>query len=429
MVALPGQFTGQCGYMFSPKWLRSLPSNPLRQGPLADPETAATPPTGKDAEPVSLGAFKFKSYQPGNGNSFDAVRNDDYWRKDEGLPYLDEVELVVAVDIDGRSNGLRSGQFNIMHTDNGDELAKYQKDKSFNQVTSDAFAETGYIMLNVAEGTNPTYAKLTGKDGTMDPKGQNAASPLLKVECRRALAEAIDLDRVVKERTAGIDKPANGPFPPGSIGYLQDSGYPKYDVKAAQADMDKCLAAIGKPAAEFTYNTTNDPFNVETNQLVISMWKDAFGDKVKTSVTPVEQGQYIGLALVGNFNAFAWRNHGGVDPDQQFVWWYSGLSSPIGQSAINFGRFQDPDIDKALLTQRTQADPAVRKAATEEINRSFGKNVWNLWNWWTTWGIPTNKKVHDVTNLTLPGSSEKIAPLISGHHGIAQIWCDGGKCS
>ena len=31
--------------------------------------------------------------------------------------------------------------------------------------------------------------------------------------------------------------------------------------------MDKCLAALGTDHIEFTFNTTNDPFNVETNKL------------------------------------------------------------------------------------------------------------------------------------------------------------------
>ena len=61
--------------------------------------------------------------------------------------------------------------------------------------------------------------------------------------------------------------------------------------------MDQCLAELGTDHIEFAFNTTNDPFNVETGTLVQSMWADAFGDKVKVTIAPIEQGQYIGLAL------------------------------------------------------------------------------------------------------------------------------------
>ena len=58
---------------------------------------------------------------------------------------------------------------------------------------------------------------------------------------------------------------------------------------------------------------------METNELVASMWKDAFGDEVDVSIEPIEQGQYIGLALAGAFQVQGWRNHAGVDPTEQ---WY-----------------------------------------------------------------------------------------------------------
>src|SRR5215218_1577281 len=139
--------------------------------------------------------------------------------------------------------------------------------------------------------------------GDTDPDGKNAGSPLLNVNCRRALAAAMDRDRISQERTAGLAPPANGPFPPGSVGYLEDTGYPKFDIDAAHAHMDECLGELGTDRIEFGFNTTNDPFNVETNGLVVSMWNDAFGDKVAATITPSEQGQYIGLALTGDFQA------------------------------------------------------------------------------------------------------------------------------
>ena len=37
---------------------------------------------------------------------------------------------------------------------------------------------------------------------------------------------------------------------------------------------------VGTESIEFTFNTTNDPFNVESNQLIVSMWQEAFGDQV-----------------------------------------------------------------------------------------------------------------------------------------------------
>ena len=99
-----------------------------------------------------------------------------------------------------------------MHTSNPDEIAAFFEDDGFESHVSDTFGETNYLMLNVAEGTNPT----TGKP--LDPQGTNADSPLLHLSCRKALAHAIDAERYNEERNAGLAKVANGPFPEGSIG-------------------------------------------------------------------------------------------------------------------------------------------------------------------------------------------------------------------
>jgi peptide/nickel transport system substrate-binding protein len=429
-VALPAYFGyGACGYMFSKDWLSSLPDVPHRSpnNPFYDAALAATPADGDPAAPIGLGAFKFESYEPGNGNSFRAVRNEDYWRGPNGitgenLPYLDAIEAVASVDIDSRANALRSGEFDIMHTANAETIAELMDDDSVETVTSDRYGETNYIMLNTAQGTN----LMTGAQ--IDPQGANADNPMLNLHCRRALAHGIDLDRLAEERGGGISTPANGPFPPGSRGYLEDSGYPAYDVDEAQAEMDTCLSDLGTESISFDFNTTNDPFNVETNTLIVSMWQEAFGDEVNANITPIEQGQYIGIALLGNFDVFAWRNHGGTDPDQQLLWWISAASAPIGQQALNFGRFSDEVIDENLITIRTNPDEDARTEAAENINKRFGEEVYNLWTSWTIWGISSQPYVNDQVLNTLPDGSKGIELAFAGRHQLNQIWCDNGEC-
>jgi peptide/nickel transport system substrate-binding protein len=423
-VAMPRGFTErQCGYMMSPQWLGSLEDVPQRtEGtPIYDAELAATPADGDPMQPVGLGAFTFESYTPGNGNSFRAVRNEDYWRGPNGitgesLPYLDSIEAVPAVDIDSRSNALRSGQFDVIHSSNSDSIAQFLEDDEFETIASSLYGDTNYIMLNVAEGE-------------ADPDGVNAASPLLNVHCRRALAFGTDQERLAEERGAGLVQVANGPFGPGQLGYLDDSGYPAYDEDAALEEFDQCLADLGTDTIEFTFNTTNDPFNVETNTLMISMWQEIFGDALKANITPVEQGQYIGLALVGTFNAFAWRNHGGIDPATQAYWWQSTSSAPIGSLALNFGRFQDAEMDAALEILKTNPDEAARKDAAEEVNRIFGEQVYNLWTSWALWAVIEAPYVNGLETNILPDTGEQgVGLAFSGRHQMNQIWCDDGVC-
>ena len=428
---------GQCSYMFSPKWLSSLEDLPQRNADAAffDADIAAVPADGDPTAPVGLGAFTFVSYEPGNGNSFIAERNEDYWRGPNGitgeeLPYLDRIEMVVAVDIASRSNGVASGQFSVIHTANSDEIKRLDDNEDVNIIMANDFGETSYTMLNVAQGDNPTLAFLTGSETPipMDPEGVNADNPLIHKACRRALAWATDNDRLAEERGGGIVEVANGPFPPGSMGYLEETGYPGFDIDEALVEWEQCKTDAGTDLISFQFDTTNAPFNVETNELVISMWKDAFGDEIEATISPTEQGSYIGLALTGAFQAFGWRNHGGIDPDTQFLWWFSGTASPIGNLALNFGRFQDPVIDAALITQRSTDDPEVRRAAAEDINRSFGENVWNLWSTWTLWGIASNPNVNGITDMQTPDGDTQRG-IVSGSHPMIGMWCTDGACN
>ena len=422
-VALPYAFVErQCAHMMSPTWMGSLEDVPQRveDSPVYDAELAATPADGNAQEPVGLGAFVFESYTPGNGNSFKAVRNENYWRGPNGitgenLPFLDSVEAVVAVDEGSRSNGLRSGEFDLMHTSNTDAVSRFVDDDDFDVITSSRFGDTHYFMLNVADGDD-------------DPDGQNADSPLLNVHCRRALAFAMDKERLVEERQAGLVEVANGPFGPGQPGYLEDTGYPGYDIDEANVEMDQCLSELGTDSIEFGLSTTNDPFNVETNTLILSMWTEAFGDKVSATVEAIEQGQYIGLAVVGMFDGTSWRSHGGVDPATQAVWWQSASAGPIGSPALNFGRIRNADIDAALDDIRSEGDQALRTEAAEDLNRIFGEQVYNLWWAWAVWGIVQQPYVNGVESNVLLDGGEGVGLAFAGLHQMNQIWCDGGVC-
>jgi len=440
----PASRENGCGFMFSPAWLETLPNNPLYSSPfspLSADERAAglASATGDPSAPVGLGAFRFVEYTPGNGNSFIAERNPDYWRGPNGitgenLPYLDEIEFVVAADITGRSNGLRGGQFDLMHTSNADEIAKYERDPDFVTLQANDFGETNFNVMNVAAGVNPVLSEVRGLDEPieMDPLGLNASNPLVHLSCRKALAHAFDGERFVEERLGGLVRPANGPFPPGSMGYLEDSGYPTYDPEAAAAAFEQCKTDSGQNPVTFGFNTTNDPFNVESNELVLAMWTDVFGDELAVTIQPIEQGQYFGLALAGIFEMMALRAYGGVDPIELWLWWNSATALPIDprvpELAFNVGRFTDPAIDAAYDVIRHNPDPEARREAAEEVNRAFGRNVWNLWTHWTLWGVIANPWVRNITDLPIPGSDVGAFAVNAGAHHVAQIWCTDGDC-
>ncbi len=373
-VSFPAYMTGQPGTIAAPAQIKANDRN----------------------SPIGTGPFKFKEWQVGVKTVF--VKNENYWRK--GLPKLDEIEFRPITDESARLAALQSGQIDITHTSNMltmrelDELAAAKKIQL--QKSTD-FGEVSYDMLNVA------------------------VAPFNNQNCRLAAAYGQDTATLIKLRAPGSIQ-ADGPYPKGALGYLPDAGYPQFNVAKAQEFFAKCKAALGGGDVEFTLGTTTVPDNIETAAIQKQMMEKV-GFKVKT--VNIEQQKYIGTALVGAFQWFQWRNHGGVDPDQQRIWWHTETSAPGADGkptidgktlALNFGRIQDGQIDAALNQIRTNSDPAVRKKASEAINQQFAEQGYNLWRWRTTWGLAMGTKVGGFGDVTTVGG-EPGPNLPSGHFG------------
>ena len=167
---------------------------------------------------------------------------------------------------------------------------------------------------------------------------------------------------------------------------------------------------------------------MESNTLIQSMWTDAFGDQVQATITPIEQGQYIGLALVGDFNAQGWRSHFGADPDAQRKWWQSAGASPIGELALNFGRFKDPVIDEAFDTILTNPDPGRpqgrRRGHQQGVRRAGLELVAGLGALGHRPAAVRERRAAQPA----PDGSEGIGLAFLGVHNMNQMWCDDGNC-
>ncbi|MCB1016203.1 MAG: ABC transporter substrate-binding protein [Acidimicrobiales bacterium] len=384
-VSFPAFLSGQLGYQASPTWLEAVEAG-----------------TAEADEPVGTGAFVYESYEP--GGTFRATANPDYWRTDaEGrpLPYLDAIEFVVQEHDQTRFNSLVSGETNIMHTSNGDTTNRLAREVESGTVEVDQITnnlETGYVLLNVGDDSLPTS----------------------DVRVRQALAYGFDYETRLEARSGGVPQIANGPFPPGTPGYLDDTGFPTFDPDKARELVDEYEAENGP--IEIAYKTTNDQFNLVTAQLYQQFWEDI---GIDVTLDQVEQGSFIGLALTGDFEAFGWRNHAGFDPDQQNIWWNSENANPPGDFGLNFGRIRDDVIDENLQIIRENPDQAARTEAAEAINRRFAEQVYNIWFEWPIWSIGHSPTVHNV----LGGITEEGDPVldvlgIGGAHQVSQIWID-----
>jgi peptide/nickel transport system substrate-binding protein len=245
--------------------------------------------------------------------------------------------------------------------------------------------------------------------------------PFNNINARKAFVYAFDGETYNKTRNNSLNQIANGPFGPGVMGYLEDTGFPTYDLEAAKEAVATYKQQTGKNLS-FTLTIPNDAASQASADLTIGFMEKA-GMSVNTK--PTEQSQQINDVIAGSYQAAAWRNHPGFDPDTQWVWWHCddapasipppgttgaapknvGVDATVGNNCnnlVNFSKFNDPVINKAFETGRTSTDPAVRKKAYEDINKAFATQVWEAWTNWSVWTIPYQTNVRGVIGPNLP---------------------------
>lgn len=114
------------------------------------------------------------------------------------------------------------------------------------------------------------------------------------------------------------------------------------------------------------------------------------------------------VRLAGNFEALAWRNHPGGNPDAEYIWWKSG-------SPTNFGRINDPEIDRLLDEGRLATDDATRAGTYEELSRQFAEQVYNFWVNWPQWTVATAPELDGLLGPDNPDGSSPFTGLATGH--------------
>ncbi len=346
-----------------------------------------------DKDLIGTGPFKLKDWKV--NDKFVADKNPDYWQMDadgNALPYLDEIEYRPVPDTNSRVEGLQTGQFDIIHASGGEaaqQLAPLADSGQINEISNSDAAEVSYGMNNEAK------------------------APFDNLDARLAVAYGVDREEFTKLRTGGLQEVASGPFAPGNMGYVEDTGFPSYDVDKAKEHAAAYKKATGKDLS-FTLSYASDPSTKTNAELIQSQLADA-GIDVK--LTSTDQAALIDRAIGGDFQMMLFRNHPGGDPDTQYVWWHTG-------SPVNFGKINDPEIDKALDEGRSEPDEAKRAEIYENMNKRFAEQAHNLWLNWSLWTIASVPEVHGI----LGPDQKDMKPYTGLATGtpVDGIWVEGG---
>ena len=340
--------------------------------------------------PIGTGPFVFESWV--TNDELVVQKNPDYWRTDQQgnqLPYLDEIRFRPNPNSDARRLSLRSGDLHVNSDNTANEYPSFRDSDDFGVVAEeDKLRETVYILVN------------------------NERPPFDDIRARQAVAMCTDLDLYVTLRTDNVVPAANGPFSPGTPGYLEDTGYPSFDQDAGRALWNE----LDDPGT-IGLSTTNVPFNRTSAELLASMWGEC---GIDVEIDQVDQSQLISNAIAGSFQLMIWRQHTGQHVEGERIWWHSDNSVGL---AVNFGRIRNDIMDNLMDEARGTDDLDELREIAENINRQFGEQTHNIWLNWTIWQMIHANSVQNAAYLTFPDGS-RVLPLFAGKAYFTETWLE-----
>ena len=359
-ATFPYYLTGSAGLM--------IPASSI-----ADPEQASSAPVG-------TGPFLFVDHV--QGSSMSVKKNENYWRADEGLPYLDEIEFQIVPDGTQRTLALTANDVDGMSSRDPQDVVKFGDDPAYTatRVKGMAVAEALFF-LNTASET------------------------LGDVELRRALAMATDQESFVETLRGGLTEPATGPWSEDTPWY-HETDYPTYDLDAAKAAVSEYEASHGP--VELSLMTLADPAAAQSGQLLQDMWKEA---GVDLELDQVDQTTLIERLVTGDYEVSSAYEFGAADPDMDRQLFHSSGLTPLGEATGVVTRLENAELDEAFDVGRSSVDMDERVAAYATVQEVLADQVPIIWiDHANASAVITNSEVHGVGQGTLPSGQTEAGP-------------------
>jgi peptide/nickel transport system substrate-binding protein len=244
---------------------------------------------------------------------------------------------------------------------------------------------------------------------------------------RRALAQCLDLESIVKNLYHGTARAMNGPFTPDQWAYNPDVPVIQYNPQEAKrvlnslgwldTDGDGLLDKNHKPFQFEMLVPAESNISAQTAQLFQSELKNI---GVDMKIVNLDGNTFMGRVLGGNFQAATLSWELDPDPDPYNIF-HSSQTPPHG---YNFVFYSNPMADKLIDAGHRELDHSKRIAIYRQLHTvladdqpytwtvqvsvkwAINKRLrdvreskgWGLLNWTPgplTWWIPRDQRTHD----------------------------------
>lgn len=283
---------------------------------------------GQVVVPVGTGPFVIDNVS--GTTDMRLVRNENY--REDGLPYLDAVEITVIPEAAVRETSLLGGQVDwIMDpAPQSYEMLTQSEDIEVGEAPQLAYH---YVGLNLNR------------------------EPFSDVRVRQAIAYAIDREMLCAAGAFGLCTPIHGPTAPGSAWYFDYAPYER-DVEQARALLEEAGVGGGFDMEIMATSTYED--SVRQAQVLQQNLAEV---GINVSITTPEFAEWLDRQGAGDFDAFNLSWIALTDANDYFY-----AQHRTGE-IFNFTGYSNPEFDTLVDEGRTTSDFDERYAIYEQANQ------------------------------------------------------------
>jgi ABC-type transport system substrate-binding protein len=297
---------------------------------------------------IGTGPFTLESWAKGTKAVF--KKNPEYYKKAQGLPYLDGVEITGVIEPAARTAAFRAGETDLIRFENPTEL-----DPVKGQVSG--MLSESYVPL--------FYSMPFGFDVTRGPY-QDA-------RVRQAIALTIDHPGLRR----ALFKDLAVRLPPIPAGFKEWAADPKdlefYGDKPDLARAKELMNAAGMAAGFKAVMDTNTSY---TNQQDAMPYLRDMVKQINIDVTElkkIDPTAFLGPTNVpGGFEMRLWNHSAFSEPDEFVSNFYTRGASR------NFGGWGSEQLDGLIVQQRNLANKDERKKVLVEIQKVLARENWRI---------------------------------------------------
>lgn len=347
-------------------FLRDLAMAPFAIG---SPKAIAADPKAFELKPIGSGPYTVAEWI--KDDHITLVANPSY-----AGPYpKPSIATVIIRDIPDQATSVLSmqkGDIDIL-TDPRSDDAKTLATQPALSVVRQSANNVGYLALNMEH------------------------QPLADVRVRRAIAQGLDLQAIVKALYAPGSQVADNFIPPGLLGVDPARKAWPHDIAAARS----LLAAAGYPhgfATTLSYPTAPRPYMPEPQRLAEAIQAQLKEVGIRVTLDPLEFAVFLRKVRTGGHDMclIGWTGDNG-DPDN-FYYTLLDQDAAVKGQAQNFAFWRDPEFHRLMLAGQSNTDDTQRDA----IYRQAGGLVHDQ--------VPVVPIVHTSVPIVLKSSLEGFVP-------------------